>query len=125
MSGNASGGIEGGATGGSVGNSPSPSSGRAPMFKRNAFPSNGIRNVDARVSRDFVLHDNVKLQIFAEAFNVANRKQYIGYYSTAYQYSGTTTITPFTGATSFGNVNSTSGTLYGPRQMQFTAKLFF
>jgi hypothetical protein len=125
MTGNASGGIEGGVTGGSVGNSPSPSNGRAPMFKRNSFPSNGIRNIDARVSRDFAIHEGIKLQIFAEAFNLVNRKQALGYYTTAYQYGGTTSIIPFTGPTSLGNISSTSSTLYGPRQMQFTAKLFF
>ncbi|WP_035349551.1 TonB-dependent receptor [Edaphobacter aggregans] len=125
MTGNASGGIEGGVTGGSVGNSPSPANGRAPMFKRNSFPSNGVRNIDARVSRDFTIREGIKFQIFAEAFNLVNRKQALGYYTTAYQYGGTTSIIPFTGPTSLGNISSTSSTLYGPRQMQFTAKLFF
>lgn len=125
MSGNASGGFEGGVTGGSVGNSPSPSTGRAPQFKRNAFPSNGVRNVDARVSRDFPIHENVKMQLFVEAFNVANRKQILSYNTTAFQYSNTTDIVPYTGTPAFGTPSSTSGVLFGPRQMQFTAKLFF
>ena len=125
MSAVAAGGIEGGATGGAVGNSPSPTSGRAPQFRRNAFPSNGIRNVDARVSRDFNLpREGMKLQFFVEAFNVANRKQITGFNTTISQYSGTTGIVPFT-STPFGTPSSTSSTLYGPRQMQFTAKLFF
>jgi hypothetical protein len=124
MSAVAAGGIEGGATGGAVGNSPSPASGRAPQFRRNAFPSNGIRNIDARVSRDFTLHESVKLQFFVEAFNVVNRKQITGFNTTISQYSGTTGIVPFT-STPFGTPSSTSSTLYGPRQMQFTAKLFF
>lgn len=124
MSASAAGGIEGGATGGAVGNSPSPSSGRAPQFRRNAFPSNGIRNVDARVSRDVVLYENIKMQFFVEAFNVANRRQITGFNTTAYQYSGTTSIVPFT-STPFGSPSSTSSTLYGPRQLQFTAKLYF
>ncbi len=87
MSGNASGGIEGGVTGGSVGNSPSPSSGRAPQFSRNSFPTNGVRNIDARLSRDFPLHENLKLQLFAEAFNLVNRRQILGYNSTGFQYA--------------------------------------
>jgi hypothetical protein len=124
MSAVASGGIEGGATGGAVGNSPSPTSGRAPQYRRNAFPSNGIRNVDARVSRDIPIHEAIKLQFFVEAFNVANRRQITGYNTTISQYSGTTGIVPYT-ATPFGTPSSTSSTLYGPRQMQFTAKLFF
>jgi hypothetical protein len=127
MSGNASGGIEGGVTGGAVGNSPSPSNGRAPQFRRNSFPSNGVRNIDARLSRDFTLHENIKLQLFVEAFNVVNRKQILSYNTTAFQYSNTTDIVPFvtSAASAFGTPSSTSSTLYGPRQMQFTAKLFF
>jgi hypothetical protein len=127
MSGNASGGIEGGVTGGAVGNSPSPSSGRAPQFRRNSFPSNGIRNIDARLSRDIPIHENIKMQIFVEAFNVVNRKQIISYNTTAFQYSNTTDIIPYVtnAASAFGTPSSTSSTLYGPRQMQFTAKLFF
>jgi hypothetical protein len=128
MSGNASGGIEGGVTGGSVGNSPSPSSGRAPQFRRNSFPSNGVRNIDARLSRDFPIHESIKMQLFVEAFNLANRRQILGYNTTAFQYSttqGPFDIVPYTGTPGFGTPSSTSSTLYGPRQMQFTAKLFF
>ena len=127
MSGNASGGIEGGATGGAVGNSPSPSAGRAPQFRRNSFPSNGVRNIDARLSREFAIHENIKMQVFVEAFNVVNRKQILSYNTTAFQYNNTTDIIPFVtnAASAFGSPSSTSSTLYGPRQMQFTAKLFF
>ncbi|HWW23920.1 MAG TPA: TonB-dependent receptor [Edaphobacter sp.] len=127
MSGNASGGFQGGATGGAVGNSPSPSTGRAPQFRRNAFPSNGVRNIDVRLSRDIPLHENIKMQVFVEAFNIVNRKQILSYNTTAFQYSNTTDIIPFVtnAASAFGTPSSTSSTLYGPRQMQFTAKLFF
>jgi len=134
MSGNASGGIsgDGGVTGGEVGNSPSPSTGRAPQFKRNSFPTNGIRNIDARVSRDFHLQGNIKLQILAEAFNLANRKQILSYNTTGFQYGNTvlgiTDIIPYVTtnpAQAFGTPSSTSSTLYGPRQVQFSAKLFF
>jgi Carboxypeptidase regulatory-like domain/TonB dependent receptor len=127
MSGNASGGFQGGATGGAVGNSPSPSTGRAPQFRRNAFPSNGVRNIDARLSRDIPVHENIKMQVFVEAFNIVNRRQILSYNTTAFQYSNTTDIIPFVtnAASAFGTPSSTSSTLYGPRQMQFTAKLFF
>jgi hypothetical protein len=121
--------LEGGATGGSVGNSPSPSTGRAPHLRRNSLPSNGVRNVDARVSRDFPIHENIRLQLFAEAFNLANRRQILGQATTAFtigaqRTDGTFAITPYT-STPFGTPTTTQGTLYGPRQLQFTAKLFF
>src|SRR5262249_43353707 len=45
------GGIEGGVTGGAVGNSPSPTSGRAPQFRRNSFPGPGVRNIDMRAGK--------------------------------------------------------------------------
>ncbi len=127
MNGNASGGIEGGVTGGSVGNSPSPSSGRAPQYRRNAFPSNGVRNIDARISRDFPIHEGIKLQLFAEAFNVVNRKQQLGFNTTAFAYGSSNSIVPYqtNAASAFGTPSSTSSTLYGPRQVQVSAKLFF
>ena len=128
MNGLASGGIQGGVTGGAVGNSPTAASGRAPQFRRNAFPSNGVRNIDARLSRDVAIHENIKMQFFVEVFNVVNRKQILSYNTTAFQYGNSTTdIVPYvtSPASAFGTPSSTSSTLYGPRQMQFTAKLFF
>jgi hypothetical protein len=129
MNGNASGGIQGGVTGGAVGNSPSPSNGRAPQFRRNAFPSNGVRNLDARLSRDFAIHENIKLQLFVEAFNVVNRKQMLSFNTTAFQYGNSATdIVPYvppTAAQAFGTPSSTASTLFGPRQLQFAARLFF
>lgn len=127
MTGLASGGLQGGVTGGAVGNSPSPATGRAPQYKRNSFPSNGVRNIDARISRDFPLHENIKLQFFAEAFNIANRKQQLSFNTTAFAYSGTNAIVPFVtnAASAFGTPSSTSSTLFGPRQVQFAARLFF
>jgi len=118
------GGLEGGVTGGAVGNSPSPATGRAPQFKRNSFPGPGIRNIDMRVGRKFPIHEGINLQISAEAFNVVNKRQIISVSTLAYQYTNATTLSPYT-STPFGAPTSTSGTLYGPRQVQFTARLNF
>ena len=67
------------------------------------------------------------MQVFVEAFNIVNRKQILAYNTTAFQYSNTTDIIPYVTAPAlaFGTPSATSSTLYGPRQMQFTAKLFF
>jgi len=118
------GGIEGGVTGGAVGNSPSPTTGRAPQFRRNSFPGPGVRNVDMRAGKKFPIHEAVNLQVSAEAFNIFNKRQILGVSTTAFQYNGPTTIGPFT-STPFGSPTSTSSTLYGPRQMQFSARLNF
>jgi len=125
LTGNVTGGIDGGVTGAQVSLFASNSSGRAPHLRRNSIPGPGIRNVDARVSRDIPIHENVKMQFFVEAFNLANRRHIISQNTTAYQFTGTNTISAVTTGTLFGAPTSTSSTLYGPRQLQFTAKLFF
>ena len=116
-------GIEGGVTGGAVGNSPSPTAGRAPQFRRNAFPGPSVRNIDMRAGKKFPIHEGINFQISAEAFNLVNRRQIMSVNTSAFQYSGTTII-PFT-STPFGSPSSTSSTLYGPRQVQFSARLNF
>jgi hypothetical protein len=65
------------------------------------------------------------MQIFVEAFNVANRRHIISQNTSAYSFTGTNTISAITTGTLFGAPTSTSSVLFGPRQMQFTAKLFF
>jgi hypothetical protein len=117
--------------------------GRVPLFKRNAFAGPGVHNLDARLSRDFTLREGFKLQILAEAFNVANHKNILSVntnyssfnkalaagatgYSSACDASAHTNgcIIPYTGA-AFGSALSTNSTLYGPRQAQFSAKFIF
>jgi hypothetical protein len=136
------GGIDGGVTGGVVSLFASSTGGRAPQVSRNNIPGPGIRNVDARVSRTFPIHDNLKFEIFAEAFNLANRRHIISQSTNAFQALPTfntataptqagvclghanSCIAPFT-ATPFGAPTATTSVLYGPRQLQFTAKLWF
>jgi hypothetical protein len=125
MSGNVTGGIDGGVTGAQVSLFASNSSGRAPQLRRNAIPGPGIRNVDARLSRDISIHEGIKMQFLFEAFNIANRRHIISQNLTAYQFKSATTIGPAIQATPFGTPTSTSSVLYGPRQLQFAAKLFF
>jgi hypothetical protein len=125
-------GLDGSATGLAVNlnNSPGSAFGRAPFLPRNAFVYGGVRNVDARLSRDFPIHESIKFQLLMEAFNAVNRRQVLGVNSTAYSFSaplvagGNARIVPYT-ATAFGAPTQTSGVLYGPRQFQFAAKLFF
>lgn len=138
----------GGVTGAMVSLYNSATAGRAPQVKRNAFPGPGLRNVDARLSRDFSLTEKIHMQMFAEAFNLFNQQNRTSVNTTAYQYSALTVpdptstdaskrtpacstlshtrdcITPYT-ATPFGSTSSTSSILYGPRQLQFSTKLIF
>lgn len=131
---------DGGLTGAALSLFNSGTPGRVPdqIASRNAFVGPGIHNVDARVSRDFVIHEGIKIQLLAEAFNLANHRNFLSVSTTAYSYlapgagacssySSTTSagcIVPYT-ATPFGTPTSTSSILYGPRQLQLTGKLFF
>jgi len=134
-------GNDGSATGGANNtfNSPGSAFGRAPQVARNGFHGPGIHNFDARVSRDFPIREGIKFQILGEAFNLVNHRNGLGVTTTAYSFTApaassaacpvgshaNTCITPFVSTTPFGTINSTTGTLYGPRQLQVAAKLFF
>jgi hypothetical protein len=139
LSNSPTGGVDGGLTGGDLSLNNSPTGGRAPFFSRNAFPGPGLRNIDARVGRTVAIHGPVRMEFFAEAFNLANHQNRLSVNTTAYTWtaaSATSTtcssavhgaggcIVPYA-SLPFGATTSTSSILYGPRQLQFTAKLFF
>ena len=46
---------------------------RLPGFRRNAFRGPDYSSTDARITRKFHLHDRLKLELSAEAFNLMNR----------------------------------------------------
>ena len=136
--------MDGGATGGgdNTANAPATAYGRAPQITRNGYKGPGLNNVDMRISRDFPVRERFRFQILAEAFNVANHRNNLAVATLAYAFVApsassaacpvshtNTCIVPYTSYTStttpFLTPNSTSSTLYGPRQMQFAAKLFF
>ena len=114
----------------------------------------GFNNLDFRISRDVPIHENIRLQFIGEAFNLLNRRIITGVVGTYSVYNAavapTTSapnpacnvntqtpgpagsplqgcIAPFTGtgANAFGAPSSTSNSLFGPRQLQVSAKLFF
>ena len=96
-----------------------------------------------RISRDFAITERYRFQILGEGFNIANHRNNLSVANLAYAFvapSATsaacpaashtnTCVVPYTSYTStttpFGTPNSTSSTLYGPRQLQFAVKLFF
>lgn len=141
ISGYPSNGVDGGLTGGEINNSAAPAAGRAPQFGRDVFIGPGLHNVDFRVLREFSIRERLKLQFLAEAFNIFNE--------TNLNISGNTATTAFnyvavggkgcTGS-AFAGMNgclvpsptfmapssgTSTNTLYGPRQLQFSAKIVF
>jgi hypothetical protein len=145
------GGIYGGSISSSTGNF---SNGRPPQIGRNSIYAPGYNDFDLRVSRNIPIHESIYMQISADAFNLLNHTIITGVNSTytTYLAPGATAIVnsslsykcsvvappagstergcfvPYTGTglTAFGAASSTSSSsLYGARQMQFAAKLFF
>jgi hypothetical protein len=138
------GGIYGGAMSSSTG---SPTTGRPPQIGRNSISGPGFNNVDFRITRNVPIHDKIYLQFIGEAFNALNHTIISGVNGTYSLYtssSATSTtcpsngsaptgsalqgcISPYTGTglSAFGTRSSTNNALYGPRQLQVSAKLFF
>ncbi len=128
---------DGGVTGAELSLFNSGTGGRVPQIKRNAFAGPGVHNLDTRLSRDFTLHEGVKLQFLVEAFNLANHQNilavntsYSSYVSAAKCAGGHTNdcIEPYVPSKpsgAFGLASSTNSVLYGPRQAQFSAKFLF
>jgi hypothetical protein len=82
---------------------------------------------DLRVEKDFTLHKNYTLQLFAQMFNVANHQNYDGINSTAYKLGGTGTAGTATYQSTFQQLTSSnnSGFLYTPREIEIAARLSF
>jgi hypothetical protein len=122
--------------------------GRPPQIARNCQPGPGTHNIDFRVTRDIPIHEHISMQFIGEAFNLLNHQIISSVNSTYSTYTGPTAvsgacpansavptgpyfwgcITPFAASTpsgAFGQETGTNTLLYGPRQLQVSAKLFF
>ncbi len=142
-------GDEGGVTGGVMSSgSGTATAGRPPQIGRNSQRAPGLQNLDFRVSRDIQIHEGIRLQILGEAFNLANHRIITGVNSTYSTYVAPSTaanstcrassaalapgasfggcLVPYVSATAgFNTPSGTNNLLYGPRQLQVSAKLFF
>jgi hypothetical protein len=126
------GGIDGGPTGGVVNNSGTGNGGRAPWLARNLYAGPGLATVDFRVGREFKIYEKVRFSVLGEAFNLFNFTNIFSVNNTAYNYSaagsgvcaghssGCLVANP-----AFMAPTSTSNNLYGARQLQISAKLYF
>ncbi len=104
---------------------------------RNSFKGPGVHNTDMRVSRQFpFFREGMKLEIAAEAFNLANHRNILAVNTSAYSYTAPSTSGTacpaslysggcFTPYALFYTPTSTSSTIYGPRQLQLLGKLYF
>jgi hypothetical protein len=139
----ADGNIFGGAMSSSSG---AATTGRPPQIQRNSQPGPGVRNIDFRLTRDIPIHENIRMEFAADAFNLLNHEIVSGVNSTYSTYYAPSKggcpasdtvpagssfygcITPYVASSpsgAFGQKTGTNSVLYSPRQIQVSAKLFF
>jgi hypothetical protein len=148
-------GADGNIYGGAISSgSGSPTTGRPPQIGRNSIYGPGFNDLDFRVSRNVPIHDSIYLQFSADAFNLLNHTIITSVQTTYSQYAAASSsasalcstaagsasagsvpggsvlqgcISPYTGTglSAFGATSGTNNGLYGPRQMEFKAKLYF
>jgi hypothetical protein len=90
---------------------------------RNFVRGLGAWQMNLAIRRDFPIHENVKLQFRAEAFNIFNHPNF----GTIDPNFGSKTFGQFTGtlASSLGSILSPLYQTGGPRSMQFALKIVF
>jgi hypothetical protein len=141
-------GAEGNIYGGAMSSSSGfATTGRPPQIGRNSIIGPGFHDVDFRVTRNIPIHEKIRMEVIGEAFNLLNNTIITSVNTTHSLYttaSATSTAcpagqtsadgtpvqgciapNPATGVSQFGTMSGTNNALYGPRQLQITAKLFF
>ena len=99
---------------------------RLPWIDRNTYNYPKTAVYDARLGKNFYFPGKylggVRLEIFAEMFNVMNHQNITGITDEAYTLKGTS-LTPYA---NFGDyTNSNSNYTYSPRQVQIATRLHF
>ena len=113
-------------------------SGRIDAIRRNQYTRPKTTKVDVRVGKNFNFNvdkfglERVRLEFFAEMFNIANHQNITGVQNTAYNLSSTGTVAAnnvvdtLTLQPNFGTYNnSNSNFVYSPRQLQLAVRLHF
>lgn len=123
--------LDGGVTGGEASNA-NPNAGRAGWLPRNAFTAPGYHNVDLRLGRQFALTERIKFTLLGESFNLFNHTNVSSVQTTGFTYAaaGSGACAGHTNAcfvpfSAFLAPTATSNLLWGPRQLQISAKLTF
>jgi hypothetical protein len=123
---------DGGMTGAEVSTFAGPTGGRVSWLGRNSYSLPNYTTVDFRLGRGFTFVEKYRLNFMVDAFNLFNSTIVGGVNTTAYTYSK-----PGSGvcaghlngclapSATFATRTSTSGALYGARQLQFGARFDF
>ncbi len=123
--------LDGGLTAGDANNA-SVTAGRAGWLPRNPYYSPGFQDLDIRLARQFSIRERVRLALMGEVFNLFNHTNVSSVNTTAFTY-----LAAGSGACA-GHANAcmvpsptylaptaTSNLLWGPRQVQVSARLTF
>jgi Carboxypeptidase regulatory-like domain/TonB dependent receptor len=123
-------GVDGGVSGGV--SYAGPTNGRAGWLGRNSFTMPSFHNIDFRLGRQFAITERLRLTLLGESFNLFNHTNVSGVNTTAFNYSaaGSGLCAGHTNACyvanpAFLSPTSTSNLLWGPRQLQVSARLVF
>lgn len=124
--------VDGGMTGADVSTFASATNGRASWIPRNFYNLPNFTNIDFRLGREFNLKEKYRFSFSADAFNLFNSTIVTGVNTTAFTYSNAGSgacaghvngcLSP---SASFQSVSTTSGNLYGARQLQINARFEF
>jgi hypothetical protein len=119
-------------TGAEVSTFAGPTGGRVSWLGRNSFSLPNYTTVDFRLGRGFTFVEKYRLNFMVDAFNLFNSTIVGGVNTTAYNFtkagSGVCTghangcLAP---SATFASRTSTSGALYGARQLQVGARFDF
>jgi len=124
---------DGGMTGAEVSTFASATGGRVSWLGRNSFNLPNFTNVDFRMGRGFTFGERFRLNFTVDAFNLFNGTIVSGVNTTAYTYAAAGSAGACAAhanpclipSSSFGSWTTTSGALYGARQLQFGARFEF
>jgi hypothetical protein len=127
-----SGGVNGGPTGAVISTNAAATGGRATWLPRNPYFLPHYTNIDFRFGRGFAIRERYRFDFSVDAFNLFNSTIVTGVNQTAYSYaapgSGACvghTNGCFVPSSTFATDTTTSGLLYGARQLQLNGKFTF
>jgi outer membrane receptor protein involved in Fe transport len=120
-------------TGSGVNGSGSSGASRVPWQHRNSYNYPKTAVFDLRLGKNFYINnkipsfERVRLELFAEVFNVMNHQNITGVTTEAYTLTdGTGNVPTLTPYAAFGQyTNANSNYTYSPRQVQIAARLHF
>ncbi len=123
---------DGGMTGAEVSTFASATGGRVSWLARNPYNLPNFTNIDFRLGRGVTFRERYRLDFTADAFNLFNSTIVTAVNTTAYTYTGPG-VGACTGHTNgcllpsstFGSRSTTSGALYGARQLQMGVRFEF